>query len=617
MDNHQSQLPDHNKDDDLLRIIRDRFDSAEDYDRANREEALDDLRFLHGDGQWDERDKEQRRRDGRPTLLINRMPQFVRQVTGDLRQNKPSIAVSPVEDGDTKIAEIYTGLIRHIQSISDASIAYITGGENSTRCGMGGWRIKTDFTSDDSFEQDILIEPIADPFAITWDEDAVKATREDAQFCYVTSRMSLAAFRDKYPKAKAEDFQKETRDEWMKNWWDGESVRVAEYWHKEPVEKEIGLLESGEVIDLEGLTKQEIDLLGLERTRKVKSHKVKMYITNGVEILEGPFDWAGDYIPIVPVFGEELHVGERTVRLSLIRYAKDPQRLYNYWQTTAAETIALAPKAPFILTSDQINGFEKLWSRSNTRNIPYLLYNNVPNAPPPQRQQPAQMPAALLQMGAIASDDMKAAIGIYDSSLGERSNETSGVAIRARQQEADVGTNVYIDNVVRAINYTGKLLVNLIPRIYDSERVVRILGEDDGTEQVPINVKMPNGEIKNDLSVGKYDVRVETGPNYTTKRREAVESMMAFAQAVPSSAQIMGDLIAKNSDWPGAQEIADRLRRPLVQGGVIEPNEEEMEEMQNQPPPEPPPEQILDLEKMKAEVEGKHLDNQEKMLAIR
>jgi hypothetical protein len=618
-------------DEDLLRQIRERFERCVDADRDNREAALDDLEFRAGE-QWPEDILTERESDGRPVITINRMPQFIRQVTGDIRINRPAVKVRPVDDkSDPDKAEILTGLVRHIEQASNAHLAYINAADGAATCGMGHFRVETEYADDDVFDQDIRIRRITNPFAVYWDPMAEELTKEDAGYCFVTSRMLLDDFEEAYPDASTSDFEPsgtEEAQEGMNHWWDGKSVRIAEYWCKKPITKNLGLLMDGSVVDLD----ENPDMEGVvTKQRKVKTHKIVQYIVNGVEVLEGPHDHAGKYIPIVTVSGEEVHIGERTVRHGVIRYAKDPQRLYNYWRTTTAETIALAPKAPFILTKEQIKGHEASWKQANRVNLPYLTYNADSKAPgAPQRQLPAQIPAALVNESMSAADDMKSVTGIYDAALGNRSNETSGKAIMARQQEGDVGTFVYVDNLAAAIGYCGKILVDLIPKIYDGQRVVRMLGEDDSEDFAEINkpVQEVDAEgnvyetIQNDLSVGKYDVVVSTGPSYSTKRMEAADSMMQFMQTLPGAANMVADLIAKNMDWPGADAIAERLKKTLP------PGIDEDAPQPQAPPPDPRIEADMmknkadimkaqvDMEKTRVETEGKELDNATKQMEL-
>ena len=598
----------------ILRVAKERYDRCVEGERDNRTEAKDDLLFRAGE-QWDDDIKRERTDDGRPVLTINRIPQFIRQVTGDIRINRPAIRVRPVDGkADKDVAGIMTGLIRNIEQVSKARSAYVTAAETAATCGAGNFRIITEYSTDDAFEQDIRIRRIPSPFAVYWDPDATEVTKEDARYCFVIEHVALDAFKDRWPDASTSDFDERATEEYGVNWWDGKQVTVAEYWCKKPVRKTLGITAENQVLDLDDDAKWSWPFLGIEDTRVVETHEIVSYMLSGMEILSGPSAWPGRYIPVVPVIGEEVHMGDRTVRHGVVRYAKDPQRLYNYWRSTAAETIALAPKAPFVGTLKQFKGLERFWKAANRSNLPYLAYNPDGQAPPPQRQGHGEVPIAVVNEAGIAADDMKAVTGIYDAALGARSNETSGRAILARQREGDVGTFVYVDNLSFAIEQAGRILVDLIPRIYDTERVVRVLGEDDTEEFVAVNrtVRGPDGDsILNDLSAGEYDVTVTTGPSYSTKREEAAQSMIAFVQANPRIAGIVMDLIAKNMDWPGAEQIAERLKKTLPPG--ID------DEAPRQAPAPPDPEAILDaakVEKTRAETEGKELDNARKQLEI-
>lgn len=559
---------------DVLSDVRKRFDVAWQHEQQNREEAREDLQFRAGIGHWPESVKQDRTDKDRPSLTINLTPQFVRQVTGDIRQNQPSIRVRPVDSGsDPDVAEVFTGLIRHIEQASDAQVAYITAADASATCGIGNFRILTEFADDETFEQDIRIRRIRNPFAVYWDPDADEITKSDARWCFVSERLTKEAFLARYPDASMVDFEGNTESEdWISDWWNGETVRIAEYWVKEPTGKKTISLPLDD---------------GMERTREVETHRVVRYVVNGAEVLEGPEEWAGKYIPVIPVVGEEVHVGERVVRHGIVRFLKDPQRLFNYWRTAGAEAVALAPKAPWTVTPAMIEGHKDKWDNANRGNPAYLPFNADPEAPTlrPERTDPAYPQNAMFQEAQQASQDMNGVTGIYPPSLGEQSNETSGRAILARQREGDTGTFVYIDNLSRALRHAGVILVDLIPKIYETDRVVRILGEDDTEDFVRLNVPVLNEETgetvfatvladpktgapiyKPALDAGKYDVQVTTGPSYSTKRIEAADSMMQFAQAVPQAAAVIADLVAKNMDWPGAEQIAERLKKMLPPG---------------------------------------------------
>lgn len=605
--------------DSFMQQVRKDYERAVDFERANRDDGLDDLKFRAGE-QWPDEIRRERETADRPIITVNRVAQFVRQVTGDIRLNKPAIKVRPVDDAaDTDIAKLLTGLIRNIEQQSSASSVYASAAENASTCGQAAWRITTEYVADDAFEQDIRIKRINNPFAVVWDPSSEEPTREDAKYCFVVQHYDREEFEARWPNASLTDFDEDKPDDWVATWQIEDKIVVAEYWCKKPVKKRLSRLADGSVVDVTGKTELEIAQIGelayqvtveqghtpLEmRFRDVETHKVEQHFVNGSERLEEPYVWPGKFIPIIPVIGEEIHIGERTVRHGLVRFLKDPQRLYNYDRAATVESIALAPKAPFKVTLAQIAGFEDLWNRANTDNLPYLPYNADPEVGgrPPERERQAELPVALIQDAQIATDDMNAVTGIYPASLGQKSNETSGKAILARERQGDVGTYVYIDNLSIAIGYTGRQLVDLIPKIYDSERVVRVLGEDDAEELKPVNQRQPDGTILNDLSLGKYDTAVSSGPSFSTRRQEASEAMLQMIQSVPDLAPMLIDLLAEQFDWPGADKLHERLRKQQVATGVIEPDPEKGDQV---PEPAPPTPQDMEAqakaEKMQAE----------------
>lgn len=600
-----------------------RFRDAWEFDRKNREEARDDLRNLSGD-QWPEEERNKREQQKRPFLTINRLPQQVRQVTGDLRQNRPAVKVRPVDSkGDPEVAKIYSGLIRNIEARSKGERPYITAGIMAASCGMGHFRVLTDYAHAETFEQDIYIEPIHNPFAVVWDPLARSSTRSDARFCFVIERMSNEAFEAEYPDAKRVDFEEGQSETDLTEWFDDDTVRIAEYWVKEPVKKTMALMPDGDVVCLEDIEDEderaEMEMFAQE-SRRIDTHRVLMYKISGVEVLEGPIEWQTPDIPIFAVPGEEIVLDEEVRRAGIIRYAKDSQRMYNYWNTANAEFVALQPKQPYIAAIDQIAPFASDWKEANVENRPVLPYKPVPNAPPPQRQQPAMSSPGMINAMMQAAEDIKATTGIYDASLGNRSNEISGVAIRQRQAEGDVSTYFIADNVSAAVQQCGRVLVDLIPRIYDTQRMVRILNEDSSEEFVEIN--QPNYDqdgpiLLNDLSVGRYDVDVSTGPSYATARQEAADSLIQFGQAYPQAAPLIMDLVAKNMDWPGADEIAERLRKALPPGmGESEEDKESPEYQARQQAMQQQAQMeqqrlMLEFEKLKAEVQKSQADAQE------
>jgi len=546
----------------LIATARKRLAEAYDAETDNRKMAEDDLRFLVGD-QWPQQVREAREAENKPCLTINALPQYSRQVTGQIRALNPAVKVLPADKtAQVEVADIYEGLIRQIEYHAGAEYIYEAAGESAAQCGIGNWRILADYCDGDTFDQEIKIARISNPFAVFWDPNARETTREDAGYCFILSNIPRETFKEEYPDAAEVDISNDHDPDTFVHWTTGEHVVVGEYFWKEFKEHKVGLTPDGQVI------RDPKPPMNYEKTRTVRVPVVKWVKMTGQEVLEGPKEFPSRYIPVVAVTGEEISLGEKLYRSSVIRFAKDAQQLYNFARSAQAELVSLQPKAPYVGTLKQFQGVEKFWNEANLSNRPYLPYNADEKAPgPPQRQTPPLSSSGLMAEMQLAAEDMKRTTGIYDASLGAKSNETSGVAIRQRQMESQNSTSIYADNVIKGVFHTGRIIVDMIPRIYDTRRVIRILGEDDEEKMVEINqvYQTIQGEFAvNDMTAGKYDVRLQVGPNYATKRQEASEGMMQFIQAVPQAAALTADLVAKAQDWPDADKFAERLKPPGV-----------------------------------------------------
>jgi hypothetical protein len=587
----------------FLTEMRARFERCVDYDRDMRQAALDDMKFTFVPGnQWDVYTRGLR--SSRPCYEFNKVRQSVRQVTGDQLQNRPGIKVIPVEDGDIDTAEVYEGLIRNIESTSHADRAYDNAFLYSATGGYGVWRIITDYRDDDDFDQDIYIKPVLNPYSAYCDPDAKEFDRRDSQFWFLSDHMGKEAFKQKYPDADLTNFESgDTVGEGYLSWFDGDRVRICEYWYKDKEDRTIGLLSSGEVVDMADFDEDLYAESGItvSKTRDVTVDKVKMEIVSGSQRLEGPYEWAGKFIPIVPVWGDIINVDGRDEWSGMVRFAKDAQRLFNFEQSTLVELVAKQPQQPLTGPAEGIKGYESFYENLSDQDVPFLPYNVVPGSPnggAPQRVAPATFPAAWANLSAMSSDNIKATLGIYDASLGARSNETSGVAIRQRQQEGDVANFVYTDNLAKALKYTGEILVDLIPKIYDTERVIRVLGKDGGEKWVNINKGMQNPatgdwEVINDLSQGKYDATVSVGPSYTTQRQELADAAMHLSQQPGPGALLWQLAYMENSDFPNGEKYVKAFRQFLINQGLIEPEEGDNPRPQPQPP-QPDPKDIAD-----------------------
>lgn len=570
----------------FLAEARKRFKRCVDANVRNREYQLDDIRFAAGSPdngwQWPDDVLNKRMKDpngARPTLTENRLPQHIKLVTNEQRKNKPQGKVLPVDDkGDIEVAEVLNGVIRHIEVASHADVAYDTACENQVTIGEGYWRVLTDYIDERSFDQDIRIAAVKNSFSVYIDPDSLKrdATGRLAEYAFVTERLPTADYEREFPDAKSKaDWDDLRLGDDTFTWFDDEGVLIAEYFYVEREKTKVIAWSDGSTTLGDEMPK----VAGLMPVgeRQTEIRRVKWCKINGIEVLEKR-DWAGKFIPIVRVVGNEWDVEGELVVSGLVRNAKDTQRMINYWASQEAEMLALMPKAPFIGAVGQFETYNDQWRDANITAYSRLEYDpvdvNGTLLPPPKRAEPPLPPVGIVQAKLGAVDAMQAVIGQYNPSLGAEAKEKSGKAILARQQQADVGTFHYIDNLSRSIGYSTEIVLDLIPKIYDTERVLRIIGEDGEPDHCRMcagqgvavqEVEDEAGEVQKiyDPSVGKYDVVVTVGPSYTTKRIESAESMMAFVQAAPESMQLVGDLIARNMDWPGAQEFAKRLKKAI------------------------------------------------------
>jgi hypothetical protein len=581
---------------DTLDEMRSRYTMAIAAFSDSREDELDDLRFMAGspDNQWQwpadvlaTRGAVQGQTiNARPCLTINKLPQHVRQVTNEQRQNRPSGKVIPADDkADVEVAAIYDGMVRHIEYMSDADVAYDTACENQVTYGEGYIRILTEYCDEDSFDQDLRIGRVRNSFSVYMDPMSQDPTGADAEWCFITQDITKQEYERDYPDAAplSSILASGVGDQYLSQWLTEDTLRIAEYFYYKHEDATLNLYPGNQSFFDGSPEDKQMKAMGLKpvKSRRVDRKKVMWMKTNGFESLEER-EWAGKWIPVVRVIGNEFEVEGQIYISGLVRNAKDAQRMYNYWTSQEAEMLALAPKAPFIGYGGQFEGYEMQWKTANTTNWPYLEVNpDVTDGmgavlPLPQRAAPPLPQTGLIQAKMGASDDIKSTTGQYDSSLGATSNERSGRAILAREKQGDTGTYHYVDNLARAIRHITRQLVDMIPKIYDTERIARIVGLDGEVDMVKINPQQPNpvNEIRDvntgiliekiyNPGVGRYDVVVTTGPSYMTKRQEAMDAMSQILQGNPQLWSVAGDLFVKNMDWPGSEELAARLAKTI------------------------------------------------------
>lgn len=547
----------------FLQDMREEYEADVEFDRHNRQAALEDKKFSAGE-QWDPVVLEQRK--GLPCLVINSIPQFTAQLVGDFRESRRAVKVVPSSDEDLDVAQIRGDLIRAIEMNSRAERVYDLAFESLVQCGDGAFRVSVEYARDDVFDQDIFFRPIEDALSVVWDRYSVDPTGRDAKRVFVDDRIPKKEFEKKWPgvspdQINPDGFFDQTS---LSGWVDDHSYRVTEYWRLIERQRIMAIFENGKVFELNEDNYEQIILENGPplKTRLAWCSYAQMHLVTGFAILAGPFEYRLNRLPIIRMSGRVVNIGGRRVRYGLVRFMKDPARLKNFWRSVAAEQLGYAPKAQWMATESAVEGREDKIRKAHLSRDPLLIFNdeavfgqNVQRLDPPAPQ------AALLNEAQVNAQDMKDVTGIHDASLGIRSNEVSGRAIQARQREGDIASLTFYDNANAAILEGGDVVNQLIPQIYDGTRVIRVIGEDESVRFQRINDPMDPNAI--DLSVGQYDVALSTGTSYTTRRVEAAQAMMDAIQVWPNLMSVAGDLVAKAQDWPGADKLAERLRKTI------------------------------------------------------
>lgn len=602
---------------DIVAEVRKCYEKGAGAEAENRRLFSEDLRFIYqdtieADGQWDSAVLLMRR--GRPSYTFNRVIGSVNLVLGDQRQTRPQARVrGATKDSSTSVANLFSGLIRDIEQSSSAEGIYDSQFKYAVAGGYGAWRIVPEYEDDRSFSQVLRIKDIPNPLTVLWDPESTDPCRGDAMWCIVAERISKDKYEALYPDRDYVSLQM-SRD--ARGWATDQQVRIAEYFRKIPVTKEIAELSDGSIIDYDAKQKEiekqlaaqygpDGDYIKAVRKRTVKTWAVEWFLVDGANVLAGPIKYDWKRIPVIRCPGRYVNIEGKQKTQSLVRHTKDPQRTYNYHRSTMVELAALTPRAPYIATPKMVKGYEDMWATANTNARPYLLYDPDPDVPGerPTREPPPDVPDALLALAKADLEDIQAATGYFDASLGnttETGDRTSGKALIARQRKSDLGSYEFIDNFGKALKLTHECLVDMIPTIYDTQRVVRIIGSDGVEKYEEVNKLDPNnpGALINSLKEGAYDVSISIGPSYQTARQEMLATLLDAAEILPQISQLAPDLIVKNIDSPDSDELVRRLRIGLIQQGIIKPTEEEEKNLP--PPPQPDPLQQAQVQRAQA-----------------
>lgn len=565
-------------DDELLNQARQCVLVNEGATREDREEARIDLGYKAGQ-QWNELALSSRGQE-RVTLTINKIPSFTSQVVNRYRQNRPGIAVSPVDSqGDPKTAQVIAGMLRNIYYVSNGDTAQDIAFESAVDIGWGYFRLLTDYEDSRSFNQEVKFGILPNPFAVYFDPLSVELDGSDAAQCAIVDVLTRDAFERKYPDgAPGGSFTGETS---VPRLYDQPIVEIAEYFYLDMVPDRLLLLNDGAILLRSEVPRGMMSALSdqIVGERPTERRIVRWCKLTNAEVLEQGV-WPGQYIPVVPVYGHRIRVQDRWRCFGMIRWLRDPQTMLNYWESTKTEMLAQMPKSKWIGAEGQFEGHEDQWRNAHLSNYAYLEYKSRTDdgmgLPAPQRQFPDPPPQGFIEASLHSAQHMKEISGIYDASLGNRSNETSGIAIEQRQAQGDIANFHFFDNAMKSLRHAQRIILDVLPVIYDAPRMARVLGEDRSTQLVPVNQRQVQGGIPavlNDLTVGKYDVILSAGPSFQTRRQEAATRIDGLLKSWPALSEIAGDYLLQNLDWPDADAIATRWRQAK---GLESPEQGEM-----------------------------------------
>lgn len=592
--------------DEIVSDFRRRFRIAQDSEAKNRETFREDRRFVYDDdAQW----QGANRGRNRPKVTVNRLQVFARNIVNEARETPVAIKVSPTDGLEGRdLADVVSGMIRACEYASNASDDVYPGAfEDSVTGGFGEMRITVDYDSPDSFQQVPRIRRITDPLTVLRDPFYEDPTGADAKWLIIHTRMNKEIFEARFPDAPLSDVYGADDGLWMDK---EEGVLVAEYFEVVDKPEKLHRLKDGSTAWESEITKAQRKII--DETRGSYRRKIIWHMIGGGGVLEGPTEFPAEHIPVVRMPGREWFEDGKRHTCGACHYAKDAQRLYNYGRTQQLERLALAPKAPFVGYKGQF--VDPKWKTANTEAHAYLESETISvdgkPVPLPQRSQPIGVDPGLSEEIAISAEEIKATTGIFDANLGAQGNESSGRAIMARQQQGSRANADFVANRNAAVRQIGVILLEIFPRIYDTERVVRIIGADSTQDMIWIKKEFIGRDGKKhyyDLSKAKFDVTLDVGPSYSTRRQETAVAMQETLRAMPIVGQVAPDLVIAAQDWPDSDKLAARLRQTPAVASSLTPQERQEFEMEQpgQPgqgqPAAPPPEMVQALEQLQAE----------------
>lgn len=558
------------KQNEILDEIKKRLKQAEDYWRDNYQRGVEDKEFVTVEGsQWGEKEIKERQSEGKPSLEFNMIRAYCRQQINTQRQNRPQAKVVAVDNGaDADKAKLIEGLIKDTEEATDAESAYDIAAENAVYGGLGFYRLVTDYVSNNSFNQEPKFVPVHNPHAVYIDPMSRALDGSDMTWAIVGDWID----KDKVIAEYGEDAAVTFEDSAYSDWYDADdkALRVVEYFKLEEVKDTLWLLHNGtsdyksKLADKFGDDEHVLKHHGIVlQSRPTTRKQVKWYKASGAKILEEN-SFPGEYIPIIPVYGEVTFVQEKRYIFSLVHFAKDPQRLFNYWKSTEAHILQKNQDDILVADAEGVAGYEDQWQ--NPSKYAAVYYNfvdeNGQQRPAPFRMGAAQPPVGVLNAAESAKQGITDILNMHAPVMGGQGNETSGVAIGMRQRQSETAQFHLQDNLNKSIRHGAKILLGLYQALYTVPMVRRIVGVDGDSEQVTLFDKTAKGVIA-DVTVGRYDVRMDTGPSFNTQREQNFALMMQLLSMNPQLFSLIGDILLQNSPLLNAKEIAERIKSTM------------------------------------------------------
>jgi hypothetical protein len=580
----------------ILQEAKDNFKRWQDWEVDFRSRYIADVKFANADSdngwQWPQDLRADREANKRPALTINKVGRLGAMITNDASENKPAITIKPTgNESSYKSALVYEGLVRDIEYKSAAVNIYDDCSISQVEGGIAYFRVVTKFVDDNepkldetAFNQEIRLEPVRDHLGVFLDCDIKQKDGSDALWGGVFDDMPIKEFEKLNPDIDMAEvagqtiFHEDEGETWLKE----DSIRLAEYYRIVQSDDEIYWVEDeqgkSEVFRASEAPKNFKQALvpGKFKKRKTITRKLEWYKIAGNQIIDRKV-LKGRYIPLVRVVGIEKIIDGKLERKGYIRAMKDPQRMFNYNASGEVEGVAVQTKTPWVGPAAAFEGNEAAWNNANTQNAAYLTYKHLDAdgnpLPAPQRLEPPKSIDGFIQGMAMADNQMAMVGGREDAALGREGQEKSGVAISQRQRQGDIANSIWLKNLAVALCYAGRIIVDLVPHIYDTRRVIQIMGLDGVQSKVTVDPTAEDAyqEVKEqdvvnvmfNPTVGKYEVQSAPGPAYATQRQEAWNAFVTIVSRAPDLISKIGDLMFRSADFPLADKIAERLRREI------------------------------------------------------